>query len=228
VSGPRDDPGRAGPHRAREPRHASPAVPRRAALGAVAAAASLLATARLVEAAAPAPAGASGAAPSPELLAVLRDGGCVLVLRHARTDPGVGDPPGFRLDACATQRNLSAEGRAQAERLGAVLRDAGVPIGPVRSSRWCRCLDTARLAFGRVEPWPSLDSFFADRSDARTRTDAVRAWALGFRGPGNAVLVTHQVNASALLGGWIETGEAIVLRARGDALETVGRFGPGA
>ncbi|HMS81661.1 MAG TPA: histidine phosphatase family protein, partial [Burkholderiaceae bacterium] len=77
----------------------------------------------------------------------LRDGGCVLLLRHALTEPGVGDPPGFRIEACGTQRNLSAQGRAQAARLGASLRDAGVAIGPVRSSRWCRCLDTARLAF---------------------------------------------------------------------------------
>lgn len=159
-----------------------------------------------------------------EPLAAMREGGCVLLLRHARTDPGVGDPPGFRLDACATQRNLSAEGRAQAQRLGAAMRSAGVALGPVRSSRWCRCLDTARLAFERVEPWPALDSFFDDRSDEPTRTAAVRAWALAFRGPGNAVLVTHQVNATALVGGWLEMGEVRVLRARAGELSTLGRF----
>ena len=189
-------------------------APRRAALRALAGAGALLA----------APRGA-GAAPAGPLLGALREGGCVLLLRHARTEPGVGDPPGFRLDDCATQRNLSADGRAQAERLGATLREAGVAIGPVLSSRWCRCVDTARLAFGRVEPWPTLDSFFADRSGAEARTAALRAWALAFRGPGNAALVTHQVNVSALLGGWIDTGETIVLRPRGDSLATLGRFG---
>ncbi len=173
------------------------------------------------------PRGASGSvATLPEpVLAALREGGCVLLLRHARTEPGVGDPPGFRLDECATQRNLSADGRAQAARLGATLREAGVAIGPVRSSRWCRCLDTARLAFGRVEPWPTLDSFFADRSGAEARTAELRRWALSFRGPHNAALVTHQVNVSALLGGWIDTGETIVLRPEAGSLVTLGRFG---
>ena len=188
--------------------------PRRAVLRALAGASALVA----------APSGALGPLPAP-VLAALREGGCVLLLRHARTEPGVGDPPGFRLDDCATQRNLSADGRAQAERLGAALREAGIAIGPVRSSRWCRCLDTARLAFGHVEPWPVLDSFFADRSGADAQTAALRRWALAFRGPRNAALVTHQVNVSALLGGWIDTGETIVLRPDGGTLATPGRFG---
>jgi broad specificity phosphatase PhoE len=188
--------------------------PRRAVLRALAGASALVA----------APSGALGPLPAP-VLAALREGGCVLLLRHARTEPGVGDPPGFRLDDCATQRNLSADGRAQAERLGAALREAGIAIGPVRSSRWCRCLDTARLAFGHVEPWPVLDSFFADRSGADAQTVALRRWALAFRGPRNAALVTHQVNVSALLGGWIDTGETIVLRPDGGTLATPGRFG---
>jgi broad specificity phosphatase PhoE len=191
---------------------------RRAALGALAGAAAMLAAPR-----AALPASLPVPLPAP-LLGALREGGCVLLLRHALTDPGVGDPPGFRLEACATQRNLSAEGRAQAAGIGEALRAAQVAIGPVRSSRWCRCLDTARLAFGRVEPWPPLDSFFADRGGADAQTDAVRRWALAFRGPGNAVLVTHQVNATALLGGWIGMGETIVLRPRDDVLETLGRL----
>jgi broad specificity phosphatase PhoE len=160
-----------------------------------------------------------------ELLEPLRAGGCVLMVRHARTDPGVGDPPGYRLDVCASQRNLSDVGRTQAERIGTGLRDAGVVIGPVRSSRWCRCLDTARLAFGRVEPWPVIDSFF-DRRDAEpAQTRALRAWALGFKGPANAALVTHQVNITALTGESTSMGEVLVLRPAGGALQLLGRFG---
>lgn len=151
----------------------------------------------------------------------------VLVLRHAVTEPGVGDPPGYVLDRCETQRNLSAEGRAQALALGQRLAQRGARPQALRSSRWCRCLDTARLAFGRVEPWAPLDSFFGERAGADAQTDAVRRWTLAFRGPDNAVLVTHQVNVSALLGGWVEMGETIVLRPRGDALETIGRFTTG-
>lgn len=165
------------------------------------------------------------AAPIPApLLGALRAGGCVILLRHAQTDPGIGDPPGFRLDACGTQRNLSAEGRTQAERIGRVLGDAGVALGPVRSSRWCRCVDTARLVAGRVEPWPALDSFFGGRDTEVVQTAAVREWALAFSGPGTALLVTHQVNMTALTGEWAGMGEALVLRAGNGALSLVGRF----
>jgi phosphohistidine phosphatase SixA len=165
-------------------------------------------------------------APVGPLLDALRAGGCVVLLRHARTVPGVGDPPGFRLNDCRTQRNLSEDGRTQARRIGERLLQAGVPVGPVRSSRWCRCIDTARLAFGRVEPWPVLDSFFAERADAGPgQTAALRDWALGWRGADNALLVTHQVNVTGLTGEWVAQGEAIVLRPDGGQLRALGRFG---
>jgi phosphohistidine phosphatase SixA len=170
---------------------------------------------------------APGADASPlpgTLLAPLRAGGCVLLLRHAQTDPGIGDPPGWRLGDCGSQRNLSAEGRAQALRLGEVLRRAGIVVGPVRSSRWCRCTDTATLAFGRVEPWPVLDSFFAGRDSEPAQTAALRAWIGAFRGPGNAALVTHQVNMTALTGEGASMGEVLVLRAAPSGLSLVGRF----
>ena len=82
-------------------------------------------------------------APADPAWAALRAGGAVVVLRHAQTVPGIGDPPGFRLQDCSTQRNLSEEGRQQARRLGETLRRAGVKVDEVLSSRWCRCLDTA-------------------------------------------------------------------------------------
>ena len=160
----------------------------------------------------------------PALLGPLRAGGCVIALRHAQTDPGIGDPPGFQLQACGTQRNLSAAGRVQAERFGAMLQAAGVSLGPVRSSRWCRCLDTARLAAGRVEPWPALDSFFQGRETEAVQTAAVREWVLAFSGPGTALLVTHQVNLSALTGEWTGMGEALVLRAEAGVLQRLGRI----
>ena len=154
----------------------------------------------------------------------LRAGGAVVLVRHAQTEPGVGDPPGFRLDDCATQRNLSAAGRVQAQRLGRLLAQAGVPLAEVRSSRWCRCVDTARLAFGRVEPWPPLDSFFADRGRERAQTEALRGWVLEPGGPGLRVGVTHQVNLTALTGEWTAMGEALVLRAEGGAPRVLARL----
>src|SRR6059058_1594518 len=92
----------------------------------------------------------AGAAPADEALwALLRGGGQVVLVRHALTDPGVGDPPGFDLDQCSTQRNLSEAGRREAEKLGQVLRAHDVPVAAVLTSPWCRCRETARLAFGR-------------------------------------------------------------------------------
>src|SRR5690606_8860558 len=75
------------------------------------------------------------------LLASLRSGGNIVLIRHAATEPGIGDPADFREDDCSTQRNLSEAGRDDARRMGEALRAAGVPIAAVRSSRWCRCLE---------------------------------------------------------------------------------------
>lgn len=142
----------------------------------------------------------------------LRDGGVVAVLRHARA-PGGGDPPGFRLEDCATQRNLSAEGREQARRTGERFRAEGVRVGRVLSSRWCRSLETARLAFDAAEPFPPLDSLFGRPVGREGPTDAVRDVIRDWRGQdGVLVLVTHQVNITELTGIHPAEGEVVVLR----------------
>ncbi len=151
----------------------------------------------------------------------LAAGGHTLLLRHAATDLGIGDPPGFRLGDCSTQRNLSAGGRAQAQAFGARLASRGVEIGAVLSSHWCRCLDTARLAFGRVEGWAPLDSFFGDRTTEPERTREVLERAKRWRGPGTLVMVTHQVNISAAVGESIAMGEGVVVDRTG---RVVGRI----
>lgn len=143
----------------------------------------------------------------------LRSHGLVVLVRHATTEPGVGDPPGYRLDDCSSQRQLSADGRRQAARLGRLLAAQGLRPGKVLSSRWCRCQDTARLAFGQVEPWPALDSFFDARDREAVQTTALRD-ALGLLAPGELVAwVTHMVNITALTGAGAAMGEALVLRA---------------
>jgi phosphohistidine phosphatase SixA len=158
------------------------------------------------------------------LWARLREGGLVVMMRHA-TAPGVGDPPGFRLGDCATQRNLSDEGRAEARRIGETFRRNRVPIDEVRSSEWCRCRETAELAFGRHTAWPAINSFFADRSTEPQQTAATRALIGGWQGKGNLVLVTHQVNISAATGAFASPGEIVVLRPAGAGRpEVVGRL----
>lgn len=142
--------------------------------------------------------------------------GHVVLIRHAIA-PGTGDPPGFRVDDCGTQRNLSEDGRAQARRIGLRFREHGIMAAQVYSSQWCRCLDTARLlALGPVNPLPLLNSFFG-KGDAGGRQDrALRDWLARQRGSALVVLVTHQVNISALTGMHAGTGDMVVLRREKD------------
>lgn len=156
----------------------------------------------------------------------LSAGGYVLMMRHAKTEPGLGDPPQFRIDECSTQRNLSQEGREQARAAGAALRAAGVRFDRVRSSQWCRCRDTARLAFGSYEDWPALNSFFEDRSDEPERTRAVGQFARTLSPTANAMLVTHQVNISAVFGVSPAQGEIVAGRWRDGKLVAEFRFLP--
>jgi hypothetical protein len=153
----------------------------------------------------------------------LREGGIVL-FRHAIA-PGGGDPPGMRLGDCTTQRNLDATGRDQARRIGDAMRAAGVTVGAVLASEWCRTRETAELAFpGRVLPEPAFNSFFADRSAGPARTAAARAILLAWNGPGALFVSTHQVNITALTGIVPASGEGVVLRRAGHALVVGGRI----
>ncbi len=141
----------------------------------------------------------------------LREGRALLLLRHANA-PGLGDPPGFILDDCSTQRNLDEHGRAQGRRWGELLRDRGLSRVRLLSSRWCRALDTAhQMALAPVEQLPALDSFFASPASERRQTAALRE-ALAELDPGEvAVLVTHQVNITALTGVSPQSGEGLIL-----------------
>jgi broad specificity phosphatase PhoE len=148
---------------------------------------------------------------------MLRAGGHVLLIRHAETEPGSGDPPGFRIDDCATQRNLSARGRDDARRMGQMFRARGVPVAAVLSSRWCRCLDTARLAFGAAEPWDALDSMFEDKRKSNEQARAFRERAGTPPPNGNVVLVSHGVNIAAWTGVSTAQGDIVVLTPSGNA-----------
>lgn len=151
------------------------------------------------------------------LWAQMRDGpGYVVMLRHTSTEPGTGDPPGFVLTDCATQRNLSSAGRAEARRLGERFLAQGVPVRKVASSRYCRCLETATLlGLGPVTRHSVLDSLFdEDQSAVDLRTALVRDLVVAHRyEKGVLVLVTHQVNIAAATGHSPDPGDAVVIRA---------------
>ena len=146
----------------------------------------------------------------------LDNGGYVVMLRHGLA-PGVGDPGNFRLADCATQRNLSEQGRAQARRLGELLRLHGIDQADVYSSQWCRCLETAELLdVGPVEELPALNSFFGRPADREPNLEALRTFLADLPEDGPPViLVTHQVTISAIAGHGAVSGEAVVLEADG-------------
>lgn len=142
---------------------------------------------------------------------LLRAGGCVVLMRHAQTEPGIGDPPQFKLGDCSTQRNLSNAGREQAQRVGQAFAREGIRVDEVRSSAWCRCTETADLAFGRHTVWAPVNSFFRDSGGPEQTRTVLRAVAR-LQAPHNLVLVTHQVNMSSLTGEYPAMGEIFVTR----------------
>lgn len=146
----------------------------------------------------------------------LQEGRYTVFVRHSLA-PGTGDPENFKLEDCRTQRNLSSEGQAQARRIGEAFRRRQIPVEEVRSSRWCRCLETARLAFGKADPWPALDSNYNDRAQRREdKNRAVLEYLLANspRG-GNRVLVTHNFNIRDLTGVSPASGEMVVVERDG-------------
>ena len=160
----------------------------------------------------------------------LRAGRVAVLLRHSITDAGIGDPPGFRLDTCSTQRNLSAEGRAQAQRIGAWFKARSLLPARVRSSAWCRCIDTGTIAFGRADAWESLNSFFGEANSRERQSAALGAALPGIVAGAFEVWVTHQVNITALTDEFAQMGEACVVEwpTPGDRIRVVGRFSAGA
>lgn len=146
--------------------------------------------------------------------ALLRRGGLVAAFRHALA-PGTFDPPGFRLDDCSTQRNLNDEGRAQARRLGAWFASRQLQPTAVRSSPWCRCVDTATLAFGRAEHWAALGSpRGVSESTGAEHLHRLRQALRAARGrAGFEVWVTHMFVLSDLVATGTASGEGLLLQA---------------
>ena len=150
-----------------------------------------------------------------DLLAALRQGGLVLYFRHARTDFSQDDTDLSDLSNCATQRNLSAEGRAQARLIGESIASLAIPIGEVLSSELCRTRETAELAFGRALPAPDLTSFGTAGSEAeeQERAAALRRLLATPPRPGtNTVLVGHLFNIQAAAGISLAEGQAAIFR----------------
>jgi len=147
-----------------------------------------------------------------KLWAAVKNGEAFAIMRHALA-PGTGDPKKFSITDCATQRNLSKQGREQARMIGRRFAAHGITAAEIYSSEWCRCKDTAELLkLGVVKPLPALNSFFEtyERRDGQTRE--LKKWLIAHKPGKPLVLVSHQVNIFALTGTPTSSGETVVAR----------------
>lgn len=157
------------------------------------------------------------AASAEQLVAQIKSGGHVLMIRHAYA-PGTGDPDHFRIGDCATQRNLNDRGRAQAKEIGQWLRRRGIDTARIYSSQWCRCLETAKLLdLGPVTELPALNSFFERSQDREPNLSALRAFFAQQPVDGKLILlVTHFVTISGITGQGVSSGQGVVLKLQKD------------
>ena len=146
-----------------------------------------------------------------DLQNILRDNGKIIFIRHAYA-PGGGDPDGFDIANCASQRNLDSEGIAQSKRIGKFFEENDIIIDKVLSSEWCRCKETAKYAFKNYETKSFLNSFFsqkfADNKDKQIKE--LKEYIENWNGSKNLILVTHYVVISELLSISASSGEIII------------------
>ena len=168
----------------------------------------------------------SAGAGETEAWSALRAGRHVALMRHADAPGGFGDPAGFKLEDCATQRNLSAKGRADARKIGARLRSEGIAFKAILSSPWCRCIDTATLLeLGPVKTEPTFGNVVVLRDQRESLTSGARALIEQWTGGGILLVVTHGANIQALTGIQPASGEIVVVRGgSGGSYEAVGRL----
>lgn len=144
----------------------------------------------------------------------LKNGSAFVMMRHALA-PGTGDPEHFSINDCDTQRNLSETGRQQARDTGELFKVNGIYEAEVWSSAWCRCRETAKLlALDEVQYLEPLNSFFGRQDQRQPQTDALKDWLQDRTRDKPLVLVTHQVNISALTGIYPRSGELIFVELR--------------
>jgi phosphohistidine phosphatase SixA len=174
--------------------------------------------------------GVANADDSTSVWTALRADGYVALIRHASAPGPAGDPADYKLDDCATQRNLSEQGRAEARALGEHFRMQQVKVGKIISSEWCRCLHTAELMnIGPVEIAPTFNNAFVLNATRDALTAGALATIGAWRGPGTLVVVTHGQNIMAMLGIHPREGEIIVVAPDPTSekkMKLIGRMGP--
>jgi phosphohistidine phosphatase SixA len=141
----------------------------------------------------------------------LRQGGKLIFIRHAYA-PGGGDPINFDITNCDTQRNLSDSGRKQANEIGFFFKNNNILINKVYSSEWCRCKETAKIAFNKFETKNFLNSFFSSKfaHNKDTQIKKLKNFINNWDGKNNIIFVTHYVVISEIFNYATSSGEIII------------------
>ncbi len=146
-----------------------------------------------------------------KVISALKEGGKLIFIRHAYA-PGGGDPDNFNIRDCSTQRNLDSTGIDQAKRIGKFFRTNQISVDLVLSSEWCRCKDTAKIAFKEFETYDSLNSFYDERfsSNKSTQIKKLKEFIKNWNSNKNLVLVTHFVVIQEMLKKSVSSGEFVI------------------
>ena len=155
-----------------------------------------------------------------------QEGNKIILIRHALA-PGGGDPEGFKIKDCKTQRNLNEIGINQSKKIGKLFKEKKIRIDQVLSSQWCRCKDTAKYAFGNFKEFSALNSTFSppfDKNEKR-QIKELKSFVKNWDGQGkNLVLVTHYVVILAMTGEAPSSGELIITDKNFNVLSTINTF----
>ena len=148
---------------------------------------------------------------SEKIINSLKNGKKVVFIRHAIA-PGNGDPDNFDISECSTQRNLNEKGRVQSKKIGEFFRSNNILFDKVLSSEWCRCKDTGIIAFGDIETFSALNSFYDARfsKNKDNQIKQLKEYIKNWDGKGNLILITHYVVILEILGLGISSGEIII------------------
>ena len=145
------------------------------------------------------------------LINELKQGGKLIFIRHAYA-PGGGDPINFDINVCNTQRNLNNSGRNQADKIGSLFKDNNISTDKVYSSEWCRCKETALIAFNQFETKKFLNSFFSSKfaQNKNSQIKSFKKFIKSWDGKKNLIFVTHYVFISEILDYTPSSGEIII------------------
>ena len=152
-----------------------------------------------------------------------KNGDKIILIRHSQA-PGFGDPPGFKIKDCKTQRNLSKEGINQSKKIGKLFEKNQIKIDQVLSSQWCRCKDTAKYAFKKYKEFSALNSTFQQPYDknAKKQIKELKDYIQNWNGNGsNLILVTHYVIITAITDVAPRSGEIIIIDKNFNTLATI-------